>query len=625
MKRLAKKRVRIGGVAGFLFSALAIALAGTAIAYFSGNGAGNAAAAVSKLTAPTITAATPAAGGAVTLTWGAVTPPGEGTITYFVTRDGGEPKGNCPGEAAPTAVLTCTDGAVPIGEHIYEVTAVWHTWEATSSGKTAKITVGSVVSFTVAASASSITAGGSSNLTIAAKDEKGNTVTTYTGSHSLVFSGANAAASGTKPTVANSSGTATNFGTATAISFTNGVATVSSTKNGVAKLYQAETANIVATEGAVTTPNPAAITVAPAAASKFTLAAASATPAVGAIDALTTTAQDTYGNTATSYTGSHSIVFSGASASPNGTNPTVTDTTGADVVFGTATTLDFTAGVAKASAGDGGGMKLYKSGSTSIKATEGAITTPTAVTVTVAAGTATKLVLSSSTATPVAATGFNLTTTAQDLYGNTATGYTGSKNIVFAGATASPSGTLPTVVNAAGTAVNFGTATALTFTNGVATPASSKNGYTKLNKAETANVTASDGSLPTSAAVTLTVSPGAAARVAFSGLTASPGSVSSLCLFTCTVTSLTNSGTVKAKAAIADSVGNVVSNLAGKSVTVTATSGSTVTGSPLGIAETGPAVSATEFIYKPPATGSFTHTITAASTGYTSATATVSK
>src|SRR6476620_11611153 len=372
MKRLRPKRVRSSGVAGFLIGVLAIALAGNAVAYFSGRGTGNAAAAVSKLTAPTISAATPAAGGAVTLTWGAVTPPGEGTVTYYVRRDGGEPAGNCPGKAAPTAVTTCVDGAVPIGEHTYEVTAVWHTWEATSAGKTAKITVGVVTSFTVAASATSIVAGGSSNLTITAKDEKGNTVTTYTGSHSLVFSGASAAPSGTQPTVVNSSGTAVNFGTATAISFTTGVATVASNKNGLVKLYKVGTANVAATEGSITTPSPVAITATAAAASKFALAAASATPAVGAVDELTTTAQDTYGNTATAYTGAHSLVFSGASASPGGTNPTVSDSTGADIAFGGATALEFTAGVAKASATSNGGMKLYKSGSTSVKATEGA-------------------------------------------------------------------------------------------------------------------------------------------------------------------------------------------------------------------------------------------------------------
>jgi hypothetical protein len=619
------KRLRLTGVSGSIIAVTVAALAGSALAYFSDDGAGNAAAAVSKLNAPTITAATPAAGGAVTLTWSAVTPPGEGAVTYYVTRDGGKPAGNCPDQTAPTTVTTCIDGAVPIGEHTYEVIALWRSWQAKSTAKTAKITIGAVVAFTVSASATSIVAGGSSNLTITAKDENNNTVTTYTGSHSLVFSGASAAPGGTKPTVSNSSGTATSFGTATAINFTNGVAAVTSTKNGVVKLYQAATAGIVASEGSITTPNPPTITVSPAAATKFVLAAASTTPVAGALDELTITAQDTYGNTASSYGGSHSLVFSGASASPGGNTPTVSDSTGADVAFGAATAIDFTAGVAKASEADGGAMKLYKSGSTSVKATEGSITTPTAVTVTVAADSATKLVLSSSTLTPVAATGFNLTTTAQDAYGNTATGYSGSKNITFAGATASPSGALPTVVNSAGTAINFGTATALNFTNGVATVASSKNGFTKLNKAGAAALTAGDGTISTPTFLALTVSTGAAARLGMTELTASAGTVGSPCLFTCPITTLGNAGTVKAKVAVTDSVGNVVSNLAAKTINVTVTSGGTIAGSPLTTPATGLAISAGEFTYTAPASGSFTHTITAASTGLTSATATVSK
>ncbi|HET8863361.1 MAG TPA: hypothetical protein VFM94_08940, partial [Solirubrobacterales bacterium] len=59
--------------------ALAVTLtataSGTAVAYFSTTGAGDASAAVSKLSAVTITAATPAAGGTVALSWSAVTAP----------------------------------------------------------------------------------------------------------------------------------------------------------------------------------------------------------------------------------------------------------------------------------------------------------------------------------------------------------------------------------------------------------------------------------------------------------------------------------------------------------------------------------------------------------------------
>ena len=619
------KRARISGVAGSVLVVALLALVASAVSYFTANGTGNASAAVSKLTAPAITAATPAAGGTVALTWSAMTAPGEGTVTYYVTRDGGKAAGNCAEQAAPTAVTSCTDGSVPIGEHTYVVTAIWRTWQATSTGKTAKVTVGAASTFTVSASPASITAGGSSNLTITAKDEAGNTVTSYTGSHSLVFSGAGAAPGGTKPTVANSSGTAIEFGAATAISFTSGVAAVAASKNGLVKLYAAGSPSIAATEGTITTPSPPTITVAAAAASKFSLSAASATPTAGAVDELTTTAQDTYGNTATSYTGAHSLVFSGASASPGGTVPTVSDSTGAGVAFGASTSLTFSAGVAKAAESKNGGMKLYKTGATSIQATEGTITTPAALSVTVGAAPATKLVLSSSTLTPVAGTGFNVTTTAVDPYGNTATGYTGSKNITFAGATVSPSGALPTVVNSAGTAVNFGSATALTFASGVATPASSKNGFMKLNKVESAAITASDGTVSTPSSLALTVSTGTASRLGLVETTVSAGAIGSPCLFTCTITALGNSGTVKSKVAITDSVGNIVSNVgAAKTVTITA-SGGTIVGSPLTIPEAGLSVSANQFTYTAPASGSFTHTITAASTGYTSATATVSK
>lgn len=620
------KRVHLSGFAGLLLSAVAIALAGSAIAYFPGSGTGSAAAAVSKLTAPTFTTATPAVGGKVTLTWGALTPPGSGTVTYYVTRDGGEPAGNCPDEEAPTTVKTCIDETVPVGEHSYQVTAVWHSWEAASIVKTAKVMIGGVGSFAVAASEPSIVAGGTANLTIAAVDENGNTVTTYTGNHNLVFSGAEPAPAGTKPTVSNRTGSATNFGATTSITFTNGVSTVNTTKNGVARLYRAGIAAIVATEGSITTPDPPEIVVSSLDASKFVLSAAATSLEAGTADDLTITAQDTYGNTATTYSGPHSLVFSTASAGPAGNVPTVSDSSGADVAFGLATTIEFSDGIAKASEGDGGKMLLYKSASTGIKAAEGTtVTTPTQLTVTVSPGAAAKLVLTSATATPVAATGFNLTMTAQDVYGNTATGYTGTKGITFDGATASPSGAEPTVVGSDSAIVAFGEPTTLTFANGVAAPASSKNGYTKLYRAEAVSLTASDGEISTASPLALTVSTGAANRIAFTGLTTSAGTVASPCFFTCTITSLGNSGTVQARPAITDSSGNPISNLAAKSIKVTATSGGTVVGSPLTTAASGPAVSTTEFTYTAPAKGNFTHTITASSSGYTSATATVGK
>ena len=111
------------------------------------------------------------------------------------------------------------------------------------------------------------------------------------------------------------------------------------------KLYRAEASNIVATDGTLTS---AALAVTPTvgAASKLVLGAATLTPAAGAADNLTLSAQDTYGNTVTTYTGSHNITFSGASASPGGNAPTVANASGTATAFGSATALTFTAGVA---------------------------------------------------------------------------------------------------------------------------------------------------------------------------------------------------------------------------------------------------------------------------------------
>jgi hypothetical protein len=620
------KRLGATGLTVSALALLAVALGGSALAYFSSEGSGTASAAVSKLTAPTISAATPAAGGTVTLTWGAVTPPGAGAVTYFVTRDGGAPAGTCPTAAAPATVLTCKDSGVAIGEHSYRVTAVWETWSATGVVKSATVTIGEVTKFTITGSTAAPAAGGPVNLTITAKDANNATVTTYTGSHSLVFSGADASPGKNAPTVSNSSGTAVAFGSATALTFSAGVATVSSTKNGVLRIYKGGSADISATEGSITTPTPFSLAVAPIAATKYVLAAASTTPIAAAANNLTITAQDTYGNTATGHTGPHNLVFSGASASAGGNLPTVSNSSGTDVAFGGATQIQFSAGVAVGGVGVGGAMKLVKSGATSVKATEGSITTPTALAVTVAPGPAAKLVLASSTATPVAASGFNLTTTAQDAYGNTATGYAGAKGITFSGAAASPSGTLPTVVNSAGTVVNFGTATALNFVAGVAAVASSKNGYAKLPNAGATSVSATDGTLATPAPLALTVSVGPASKLAFFELTSSAGAISPSCFFTCPVTGLGNSGTVKSKITITDSAGNIASNLGtAKSVKVTVTSGGTIAGSPLTVPAVGTALSATGLTYTAPANGAFTHTITAASTGYSSATAVVSR
>jgi hypothetical protein len=348
---------------------------------------------------------------------------------------------------------------------------------------------------------------------------------------------------------------------------------------------------------------------------------------VGIADDLTTTAQDTYGNTATSYVGAHSLAFTGASASPSGAIPTVSDSTGAEIAFGNATSINFSAWVASTAAGKNGAMKLYKSGSTSVKVSDGTISATLSTTVAPAA--ATGLLLSAASTTPTAGATDNLTTTAQDPFGNTDTAYTGTQNLTFSGAAASPNGTLPTVANSAGTAIAFGAATTITFTAGVAKVSSAKNGVMKLSRAGSASITVSDGAISSATPVALTVAPGAAAKLALTNVSISAGTLGSPCLFTCTLTGIGNSGTVSARVAVADSLGNTVNSLgSGHMVKVTTSGGGTISGTPLAISSTGPAESAAAFTYTSKSSGAFSETVTAATSEgitYTSATLAASK
>jgi hypothetical protein len=508
-----------------------------------------------------------------------------------------------------SASLTATDGTLltptPLAVTVAEATAA---------------------SFTLSASVTSLTAGGSSNLTTTALDAYGNVATGYASSHNLTFSGA-ATVGANKPTVVSSGGTATAFGTATAITFTAGIATVTSSKNGLMKLYASGEANVEVSDGSISTTAPLEVTVAPATTSKLALVAATITPTAGIADNLTVTAQDTYGNTATSYTGSHNLTYTGASASPNGTVATVSDSSGTPIAFGTATPTTFSSGMATVSGAKNGAMKLYKTGSTAVKVSDG--TFSVTLTVTVGPESASEFTLGAASTTPVAAATDNLTTTALDPYGNTDTNYTGSHNLTFSGSSASPSGTLPNILDSAGTTVNFGSPTAITFTAGVAKVAPSKNGVMKLYRAGAASISVSDGSISSPAPVAVTVSPTTATRWTLTSITVSAGSLGSTCLFTCTLTGLGNSGTVKAKVAVADAYGNTVSALGtGHAAKVTTNGTGTIGGTPLAIPSTGAAESATTVTFTSRPSGSFTEVLTVAAsegTAYTTATLTAIK
>ncbi len=414
----------------------------------------------------------------------------------------------------------------------------------------------------LAASTTTLTAGGSDNLTITALDTYGNTATAYTGSKNLTFSGASASPSNRNrpsPTAA---------GTGDRLRHRHRDHLHRRRRHGLLLQKRRD-------EDSTTPAKP--ISTSATARSPANRAARSdrvrrsprrnscsppprTTPAAGEADNLTVTAQDTYGNVATSYTGSKSLTFSGASASPGGQQPDGLGLLRDRHRLRQRRRQSTSAPVSPPSAATKNGvMKLYKIGSTTINVSDGTFTTAN-VTLTVARRPRRNSCSPPPTTTPVAAAANNLTITAQDPYENTVTAYTGAKNLTFSGASASPNGDPPTVANSSGTAINFGTATAITFTSGVATVTSTKNGMMKLYRAGL-------GQHHGQRRHDLEPHPDRGDRLArcrgiewgITNINISAGALGSNCLFTCTLTGLGNSGTVKARVAVTDSLGNTVS------------------------------------------------------------------
>jgi hypothetical protein len=488
---------------------LALAVAGSVSAYFTSTGTGTAFKGLTTLAAPTISSATPGVG-SVALSWSAVSAPGSGTVTYYVTRDGGAGEGNCPTSTETSTVTSCTDTGVALGTHEYKVTAVWRSWTATSTAASATVVPGPATHFQLAAASTTPAAGEADSLTVTALDAVGNVATSYTGSHNLTFGGAGNSPSGSHPTVSSATGVATNFGTAEAVTFTNGVASVTGANNGVMRLYKTEAASVTVAAGAVTNGTGLPVTVSAAAAVSLSLAAASVTPTAGVADNLTITVKDVYGNAVASYSGSHNLTFGGPHVIGAFT-PTVTDGSGVATSVGTATAVTFTNGVASVSGSSNGVMTLYKAEAVSLTVTDGTLTNGAGLAVTVGPAAAASLTLGAASLTPTVGVADNLTVTAKDAYGNTATAYAGSHNLTYEGAGNGPNGNAPTVSSSAGTVTSFGTATAITFTAGVASVAGANNGVMKLYRAEAALVTVTDGTLGNGAGLTVTAAAAAAA------------------------------------------------------------------------------------------------------------------
>ena len=286
----------------------------------------------------------------------------------------------------------------------------------TSATQTETVNVGNVVAFSLS-NPGNQAAGSQFNETLTAQDAGGNTVTSFTGANCVTFSGPLTSPGGNAPTYPANGACPTG---SSSVNFSNGVGTAPIT------LFDAQTTTLTATD-ALIVGSTATFTVSPGTASSFSLSSPS--PIAGTSFTEAISAQDTYGNTATTYTGTKCLVFSGPSNSPSHTAPSYpargTCATGASSVT-------FSAGMASAS------ITLVDAQTTTLTATGGTVTGVSSP-FTVTSGPVAVLAVANP-GTQVSGTAFNVTITATDTYGNA---FSGTLIPTFSGPSNAPDSTAP--------------------------------------------------------------------------------------------------------------------------------------------------------------------------------------
>jgi hypothetical protein len=383
--------------------------------------------------------------------------------------------------------------------------------EGALSGTSASFTVSAAAaaSFTVA-SLGRQTAGTSFEVGLTAKDEFANISSGYSGEHALTFSGPANSPGGEAPKYPGSG--AFNEG--------SGKATVT--------LYNAALTTLAAKDGPISGSS-TSFSVSPAAIASIAVTNPGAQTAGKAFE-LSVTAKDKYGNGAT---GAQTLAFSGPSSSPSGKAPSYPES------------VTFAAGSGKAS------TTLYDAQKAAITVKQGSVSGASGE-FTVSPAAAAALTVPAPEAT-VAGKAFEETITAKDEYGNVATGYTGAHTLAFSGPSSSPSGEAPKYPSGAST-----------FTEGAA------KGSITLTDAQTTTLTVKEGTLSGTSSI-FTVKAGTASKLAWNSSSSSSakGKLTGPCLFTCVYKELEGEGTTfKAKVAVTDGLGNVVSAI-GTAVTVT--------------------------------------------------------
>jgi hypothetical protein len=394
------------------------------------------------------------------------------------------------------------------------------------SGTSASFTVngtGTATAFTVA-NPGTQTAGTAFAVSLTAIDTYGNTVTGFTGSQSLSFSGPANSPNAHVPTYP------------TTATFAAGTASPSIT------LFDGQSTTLTVTHALVSGTSPSFTVNGTATAITYSVANPGPQSA-GSAFSETVTAIDTYGNTATGYSGTKLLVFSGPANAPNGHVPAYPGS------------VTFSSGVGTAS------ITLYDAQTTTLTATLSTVT-GTSSSFTVSPAAASHFTVSNP-GTQTAGTAFNVTVTALDPWNNTDTNTTGPQALAFSGPANSPNNTAPTYPGS------------VSFSSGVGTASIT------LTDAQSTTLTAALGGVSGTSASFTVNGTGTRAGISLASITTNPNPVltcsGAMSSRTCSSTGEpNNSGNVlTAKIQLADAYGNAVTNTTGFSIAITLSVGAT--------------------------------------------------
>lgn len=247
-----------------------------------------------------------------------------GAHTIAWTGAGNAPNGTAPTYPTTSVAFTAGVSTTTLNATFVKAESVTLTASETAGPSgSAPITVaaGSAANLLVSAPANA-TAGTSFTVTLTARDTFNNTATSYTGAHTIAWSGPSSAPNGAAPTLP-----------ATSVSFTSGVSTTTLT----ATLVKVESATLTASATSPTLVGSATISVSHGSASNFLVNAPASATAGTAFTVTSLTARDAFNNIATTYAGTHTIVWSGPATAPGGQAPSF-PTTSVSFTNGVSTT-----------------------------------------------------------------------------------------------------------------------------------------------------------------------------------------------------------------------------------------------------------------------------------------------